>query len=558
MATPTDNLKPPPALSRVFYSLGRMLGVEDFQADQDYHRAALARALLQLCGTGTVAGLNVLIPQVYAKGNAYMPWAFVFDADMNVQVNTGTVGIASGTAKFSETLGQTELDSSGPVAKWTNFGKLTTPAALASNPPVPNVWQANTTFTAPMAITDSNNNVQVLTAASPFTTGANQPSWSKTLGGITPDGTSSEPAWTCVGEAQVYVARKSYPEWTFVFDTFRNVQVNTGAAGVASGGVNFNSTAGESVQDAIQWTNYGLLTPPLSSPTAQPIPNSWKPNTIFTQPFAIVDANSDVQVLTAPLPFTSGGVTPVWNTAVGGASQDGNPVMVPAWTCVGQSQFEIEVTAGLAIDRVGRMIESPGTVCILLQPWLAGPSGPDASTALQSGSILIDVFATFAPCTQGVTPCFGSDDYDATDAFSANRLLDSFSMQLVLRDDTDPGLPQDSWTATGAIETGGTTAPLLQGLQQDILLNNSGANTASPFALNGPMPPEYPPGFDASSVFLARIAIPPAAFAGGTPNSDYSNLNNPGAIVINNLARLFVYPPSLVARTIGFASGLES
>ena len=48
MATPTDNLKPPPAPSRVFYSLGRMLAAEDFQADQDYHRAALARALLQL------------------------------------------------------------------------------------------------------------------------------------------------------------------------------------------------------------------------------------------------------------------------------------------------------------------------------------------------------------------------------------------------------------------------------------------------------------------------------------------------------------------------------
>ncbi len=42
---PTDNLNPPPAPSRVYYSLGRMLGVDDFQADQDYHRGCLARAL---------------------------------------------------------------------------------------------------------------------------------------------------------------------------------------------------------------------------------------------------------------------------------------------------------------------------------------------------------------------------------------------------------------------------------------------------------------------------------------------------------------------------------
>src|ERR1700683_160466 len=59
MATTTDNLNPPSAPQRVYYSTGRMLGVEDFQADQDYHRGRLARALLQLYGSGTVSGLMV-------------------------------------------------------------------------------------------------------------------------------------------------------------------------------------------------------------------------------------------------------------------------------------------------------------------------------------------------------------------------------------------------------------------------------------------------------------------------------------------------------------------
>jgi hypothetical protein len=534
-----------------------MLGVEDFQADQDYHRAALARALLQLCGTGTVAGLNVLIPQLYAKGNAYRPWAFVFDSNQNVQVNTGTVGIASGSVSFGSALGQSELDSPGPLVVWTNYGKLTTTAALPNNPPTPNVWTANTRFTAPLAITDSNGNVQVLTAASPFTSGSTPPVWSKTLGTTTPDGNPSEAAWTCVGQAQIYAARGSYPEWAFVFDTYRNVQVNTGATATGSGSVDFNPTPGQSVSDGMRWTNYGLLTPPPVSPGAQPIPNAWKPNSPFAQAIAIVDSNSNVQVLTAPVPFTSGGVTPVWNVAVGGTTSDGNPTMTQAWTCVGPSQLEIEVTAGLAIDRVGRMIESSGTVCILLQPWLAGPAGPNPATAIPPGGIVVDVFATFAPCTQGVTPCFGSDDYDATDAFSANRLLDSFSMQLVLRTENNPGWPQDSWLGAGAVSSGGAIPPLTS-VQQDILLNNTGSGAVSPFAVNGPTPPEYPQGFDLSSVFLARIAIPPAAFSGGSPNTNYSNLNNPGAIVINNLARLFVYPPSLVARTIGFTSGAES
>ena len=55
----TDSLNPPPAPKRVYYSTGRMLGVEDFQADQDYHRGRLARVLSQLYGTGTVSGLLV-------------------------------------------------------------------------------------------------------------------------------------------------------------------------------------------------------------------------------------------------------------------------------------------------------------------------------------------------------------------------------------------------------------------------------------------------------------------------------------------------------------------
>jgi hypothetical protein len=54
-----DTINPPPQALRVFYSTGRMLGVEDFQAEQDYHRGRLARALLALNGAGTVIGLNV-------------------------------------------------------------------------------------------------------------------------------------------------------------------------------------------------------------------------------------------------------------------------------------------------------------------------------------------------------------------------------------------------------------------------------------------------------------------------------------------------------------------
>lgn len=536
MASPSDNLNPPPAPSRVFYSLGRMLGVEDFQADQDYHRGALARALLQVCGTGTVSGLNVLIPQVWQPGNAYRQWASVFDASQNVQVNTGSPGISSSSLTFNETVGGTAGDGPGTSGiVWTNYG-----------PAIENGWNANSKFTAPIAVVDSNNNVQVLTAALPFISGGATPAWNTTVGDTTPDGDPAVPAWTCVGQSQAYKAGATYAEWAFVLDSNRNVQVNTGVSATAGGNAAFSGGLGQSVPDGILWTNYG--------PAVQ---NGWKPNSPYTAQVVIVDSNSNLQLLTANTPFTSGGTTPVWNTAVSGTTPDGYPT-VPAWTCVGQSQLEIEVTAGLAIDRVGRMIESPSTVCILLQPWLASQTAADLTSAMQGGSsILVDVFATFVPCTQGVTPCFATqDDYDATDAFSANRLLDSFAMQLVLRTDPSPKLPQDPWLGAGAVPSGSVTSTLVQGVQQNILQASAGPGAASPFAVNGPTPAEYPPGFDASSVFLARISIPATAVPNAAP--DYKNLSDASSIKIDNFSRLFLYPASLAARMVGLSSGAES
>jgi len=405
LGMPTDNLNPPPAPSRVFYSLGRMLGVDDFQADQDYHRGCLARALLQLCGTGTVAGLNVSIPQVWQPQTHYSASAFVYDSSQNVQVNTGVAGISGSTRPaFATTPGETVTDGAGIV-----------------------------------------------------------------------------------------------------------------------------------------WTNQG----PINA-------NGWRPNAPFPLPSAIIDSNNNIQILNGSATFTSGPIAPVWSTAIGSTTLDGNPA-IPAWTCVGPAQLEIEVTPGMAVDRVGRMIEVPRTVCIRIQPWLANQPLADLNSFVTSGSgnVLIDVFATYVACTRGVTPCFGTqDDYSATDAFSANRMLDSFAMRIVLRDDSGAGLPKDPWDVAGAIPSGAITPDIAKSLKQSILAANSGPGSTPPFADSGPTPSEIPPGFDASSVFLARISIPATAGASGEP--PVFDLNS---ITIDNLARLFLYPAALVARSIGLSSG---
>jgi hypothetical protein len=382
-----------------------MLGVDDFQADQDYHRGRLARALLQLCGTGTVSGLLVSVPQVWQANTAYPAFAFVYDASQNVQVNTGVAGTSgAGPLAFPSAAGGTANDSSGIV--WTNEGQI--------------------------------------------------------------------------------------------------------------------------------------------------IQNGWRPNTPFAFPSAIVDSNGNVQVLSVAAGITSGSSLPVWNTAIGSTTTDGTNAA--AWACAGPAALEIQVAPGMAVDRVGRMIEVPRTVCIRIQVWLANQTVSDLNSALHSGNILIDVFATFIPCTRGVTPCFATnDDYSATDAFSPNRLLDSFAMQLVLRTDATPQLPQDPWLLTGPVPTTAISASVAQGLKQSILKAKSGPAATAPFSSTGATPAEYPPGFDASSVFLARISIPATAGASGQPPT--YNVNQ---ISIDNLSRLFLYPPSLVARSIGLSSGQES
>lgn len=417
MSTTTDALSPPPAPNRVYYSLGRMLGVDDFQADQDYHRGRLARTVLQVCGTGTVSGLKVILNQNWTPNTSYPTWSYIVDTNKNVQVNLGMSG-TSGTTEITwpTTLGTQILDGN---VTWTNEGPI-----LAAG------WTPNTTYAGPSVITDPTGNLQMLTASTPFTTGPEMPAWSSIVGAAVPDGAS-----------------------------------------------------------------------------------------------------------------------------------------VNAWTCLGSAALEIEVTPGVAIDRVGRIIEVPRPVCIGVQAWLAGQAAAALNAALKPTSgaanaplaIVVDVFATFVGCTRGVTPCFAAqDDYDATDAFSANRLLDSFAMLLVLRPDVDftlatpaLNLPEDPWFGIGPVTT--PPSPPAATLQQLLLDATTGPGASAPFG-GGSYPREIPPqsGLDPSSVFLARVMIPATAVAGQAPAANLATIS------IDNFKRLFLYPASLVARWIGLTSGAES
>jgi hypothetical protein len=201
--------------------------------------------------------------------------------------------------------------------------------------------------------------------------------------------------------------------------------------------------------------------------------------------------------------------------------------------------IEVRVEPGMAIDRAGRLIEVLGAVCIRLKKFLDAQSDSDLSLSFKdvggpAMKVVADVFVRFVQCDRGKTPAFADNDYDATDAFTANRTLDGFRMELVLRKD-DATLPVDPWEKVTA--KGTATAATLDSVKT-LLLGGKAIGMAEPR--------EYPADYDdPTAVFLARVAVAgKSAGAGKRPSLNYSD------IAVNNMARLFVYPPSLLARGI--------
>jgi hypothetical protein len=107
--------------------------------------------------------------------------------------------------------------------------------------------------------------------------------------------------------------------------------------------------------------------------------------------------------------------------------------------------FEVQVAPGIALDRLGRLIEIRRTQCIRLVQWLAEKEALPAShpqrVAIVRGvrqveparSLLaLDVFLRFAICPHGRTPAFAAGPFNATDYVVPSRLADAFELTLQL------------------------------------------------------------------------------------------------------------------------------
>ena len=229
---------------------------------------------------------------------------------------------------------------------WTNEGQVNANGTAATM----------RRFPVPSAIVDSNSNVQILTLP---------------LG---------------------WLPNTSYAASAYVYDAELNVQFNTGVTGTSSGAAPaFATTPGGTVSDGtgIVWTNEGVDQRGWVAARCFP--------TLCRRPLSV--PGGVFRVLNGASTFTAGAVSPVWSTVVGGTTLDGvsgslgrrvdlcwtcakcpdcrwDPTLhrripfrlygarpsgnttldgnppVSAWTCVGPQLLEIEVTPGLAVDRI--------------------------------------------------------------------------------------------------------------------------------------------------------------------------------------------------------------
>jgi hypothetical protein len=209
---------------------------------------------------------------------------------------------------------------------------------------------------------------------------------------------------------------------------------------------------------------------------------------------------------------------------------------------------EIQVTAGMAIDRLGRMIEVPRQACIRLDRWYQAqtvdkPSTDRLTSGFHSAAVVVDVFVTFVPCEREKTPAFANGPFDATDATSPSKIRDGYRLDLVIRTENPQPIPEKPWETLAA----GTDIKVLN--QAVLAAWHEGTEARD---ANGHLKPlrEHADGQDTLAVFLARVQIPATA---GSPPARSGPLQ-PDKHIDNNL-RPFLYTPAALARFGGILKG---
>lgn len=208
-------------------------------------------------------------------------------------------------------------------------------------------------------------------------------------------------------------------------------------------------------------------------------------------------------------------------------------------TATPEAGERIIVRPGLALDRVGRLIEVPRDACLRLDRWYQSfdPATLDTAMHEAAGGVVVDVFARFVSCPRGMTPAFAAGPFDATDAVQPSRLRDGYQISLFPRPEDPQPLPDQDFPAA--------TGHDLDALRQAVF--DKWNQDAASWTDDGLAPRrEHLPNQDTTSVFLARLLLPATRGPAGT-----RPVRSAAAVTIDNASRRFVWPVAAVARWVG-------
>lgn len=239
-------------------------------------------------------------------------------------------------------------------------------------------------------------------------------------------------------------------------------------------------------------------------------------------------------------------------------------------TCVVQDNpgLEVQVAPGLALDRIGRLVEVRRTQCLAVADWLAARAGRSASAVetaernevIQAvdpngGNALLrlDVWLRFLPAASGRKPAFAAGPFDATDYAVPSRMADGFEITFDVAADPlgTTRLPanrlpalDDEITALQATAADDRPAARLAWMLENVL---SGWPQA-PADLPGQLAPlaEHRLASQWNGVLLARVTLPVAATSASDafPRIDGTRLADPTADLADNRLRPFVFLPT--------------
>jgi hypothetical protein len=211
---------------------------------------------------------------------------------------------------------------------------------------------------------------------------------------------------------------------------------------------------------------------------------------------------------------------------------------------------QLQVNPGLAIDRLGRLIEVPRMACLRLGVWYLQQPASDMRGALKLvapfNGVVADLFLSFTVCPVGLTPAFATGPFDALDAVQPSRWRDGYILSLVARQESPTDLPnlvpRDAWPDLSGIAD---MAQRRQALQEAIY--TSWPTVESDLTTAPEAPREYPTGQDQTSVWLARIIMP----ATQAPTADDRPPRDAGSVTVDTGPRLFIYRARALARMFG-------